>query len=53
MHPSLREWVPERFVTPTVTVPMHPAAVAVYREKGLWRAEMDAVQARLLKEGGE
>ena len=53
MHPSLREWVPERFVSPSVTVPVHPAAVAVYKAKGVWRVEMDAVQERLLKEAGE
>jgi TRAP-type uncharacterized transport system substrate-binding protein len=53
LHPALKEWVPERFVSAAVTVPIHPAAVAAYRERGLWKAEMDPVQQRLLKEAGE
>jgi TRAP transporter TAXI family solute receptor len=53
LHPALKEWVPERFVSTTATVPLHPAAVAVYKEKGLWKAEMDPVQQLLLKEAGE
>jgi TRAP transporter TAXI family solute receptor len=53
LHPALKEWVPERFLSAAATVPIHPAAVAVYKEKGLWKAEMDPVQQRLLKEAGE
>jgi TRAP transporter TAXI family solute receptor len=53
LHPTLKEWVPERFVSPTATVPFHPAAVAAYKEKGLWKAELDSAQQRLLKEAGE
>jgi len=53
LHPALKEWVPERFVSPTATVPFHPAAVAAYKERGSWKAEMDPVQQRLLKEAGE
>jgi TRAP transporter TAXI family solute receptor len=53
LHPALREWVPERFLSPSATVPFHPAAVAVYKEKGLWKAEQDSAQQRLLKEAGE
>lgn len=53
LHPSLKEWAPERFVNPTLAVPMHPGAVAFYKEKGLWKAEMDPIHQRLLKEAGE
>jgi TRAP transporter TAXI family solute receptor len=48
VHPVFREWTRERAVDPDVTLPYHPAAVRFYRERGAWKAGMDAVQQRLL-----
>lgn len=47
-----RAFARERMVKDNVTIPYHPGAVKAYKELGLWSAEMDAVQARLLSEQG-
>lgn len=49
LHPAIKEWEPKLMVMKNITVPYHDAAVKFYKEKGLWSAEMDTVQARLLK----
>ena len=49
IHPQFRGWVPEGFVTSLATVPYHPGAIKFYKEKGVWTAGHDAMQARLLK----
>jgi len=48
VHPVFREWTHERAASAEITIPYHPAAIAFYREKGVWTAEMDKAQARLL-----
>jgi len=42
-------WNPrERAVDPDVTIPYHPAAIQFYKEQGLWSADMDEAQRKLL-----
>ena len=43
----MRGWVPNKFVNPAANIAYHPAAVAFYKEKGVWTTEMDKVQASL------
>ena len=44
-YPPLRGGTQDAMATPTNTVPFHPAAVAFFKEKGLWTEENDAVEA--------
>ena len=47
---SLAGFVQKNAVTDAPVAPYHPAAVAFYKEKGLWNAEAEARQQKLLKE---
>jgi uncharacterized protein len=49
IHPQFREWTRERAATAENTIPYNPAAIRYYREKGVWKPEMDQAQATLLK----
>jgi TRAP-type uncharacterized transport system substrate-binding protein len=49
VHPQLRGWSPEKFVQKTATIPYHPGAIKLYKEKGAWTAEMDRNQEALLR----
>jgi len=51
MHPGLKPWTQKVFVRPDATVPYHPGAIAYYKSVGVWPAEMDAVQAKLIALG--
>ncbi|MGH8621218.1 MAG: TAXI family TRAP transporter solute-binding subunit [Burkholderiales bacterium] len=48
IHPVFREWTHERAASAENTIPYHPAAIQFYRDKGVWTADMDRTQARLL-----
>jgi TRAP transporter TAXI family solute receptor len=48
IHSAFKEFTRERLADPDPTLPYHPAAVRFYKEHGVWKAEMDQVQQRLL-----
>lgn len=48
IHPIFKEWTRERFASPDITMPYHPAAVRFYKERGTWKPEMDEAQQKLL-----
>ena len=48
IHPMLREWTRDRVAGADVTIPYHPAAVRFFRERGVWKPEIDQAQQRLL-----
>lgn len=48
--PPFRSFKRTGMVKDNVTIPYHPGAVKAYKELGLWNAEMDAVQQKLLAE---
>ncbi len=49
IHPQLRGWNPDVFVQEIATIPYHPGAIKLYKEKGKWSAEMDRNQEALMK----
>ncbi len=48
LHPTFREWTRERALDPDVTLPYHPAAIQLYKERGLWSSNMEEAQRKLL-----
>jgi TRAP transporter TAXI family solute receptor len=48
IHAGFREWTNERAVAPDVTIPYHPGAAQFYKEKGVWSANADEAQRKLL-----
>ncbi len=47
VHPILKEWTRGRAVAPDVTIPYHPGAVRFFKERAVWKPEMDQVQQKL------
>ena len=48
IHPLLKDWTPDRFVSKEARIPYHPGAVKFYREKGAWTSDMEKLQKELL-----
>lgn len=48
LHPNFAEWGRDRAASADVTIPYHPAAIKFYKEKAVWKPEMDQAQERLL-----
>lgn len=49
VHPQFRGWSPDKFVQETATIPYHPGAIKLYKEKGVWSADMERNQTVLLR----
>ncbi len=49
VHPAFRLWTQERMADADITQPYHPAAIKFFKEKGVWTAEIDRVNASLLR----
>lgn len=49
IHPQLRGWRPEIFASRTATIPYHPGAIKLYKEKGSWSADLERNQEALLR----
>lgn len=49
LHPAFKGWGPKLMVIRNIPVPYHKGAIKFYKERGVWSAEMDSVQERLLK----
>jgi TRAP transporter TAXI family solute receptor len=48
IHPTFKEWTRDRAVSAEVTIPYHPGAAQFYKEKGVWSANADEAQRKLL-----
>ena len=48
LHPGFKEWTRQRAVSADVTIPYHTAAVQFYKERGVWPANMDEAQRKVL-----
>jgi hypothetical protein len=46
----LRDWKPEEMVNKNAFIPYHNGAIKWFKEKGVWTAEMEKLQQRLLAE---
>jgi TRAP-type uncharacterized transport system substrate-binding protein len=49
VHRYYKQWGLESAVK-NVPVPMHPGAIKYYKEKGVWGAEQEATQRKLLSQ---
>jgi TRAP transporter TAXI family solute receptor len=49
IHPVLRGFVNRAAVSKRPMIPYHPAAIAFYKEKGVWNAAADAANAAVAK----
>jgi TRAP transporter TAXI family solute receptor len=48
IHPGFKEWTRDRAVSVDVTIPYHPGATQFYKEKGVWSANAEEAQRKLL-----
>ena len=49
IHPQFRGWGPDVFVQRTATIPYHPGAIKLYKERRTWTSEMDRDQEILMR----
>lgn len=47
-YSALSSWRQDRMVSTRAFIPYHPGSIKFYREKGVWSAQMDDLQAKLL-----
>jgi len=47
-YAALASWRQDRMVSTKAFIPYHPGAIKFYKEKGIWSAQMDDLQAKLL-----
>jgi TRAP transporter TAXI family solute receptor len=50
IHPMLKEWTSDLFVSKGAVLPYHNGAIQFYKEKGVWGPEMEKIQSQLLRE---
>lgn len=48
IHPALKDWTKDKYVTPRASIPYHPGAIKWYKEVGVWSPEMEKLQQDLL-----
>ena len=48
-----RDWKPENMCTVNFSVPYHPGAIKWFKEKGVWTAQHEKLNSKLLEELGE
>jgi TRAP transporter TAXI family solute receptor len=48
VHPIFKEWTRDRAASADITLPYHAAAIRFYKERGVWKPEMDQAQQKLL-----
>jgi len=48
-HPVMRGFLNKASVTSRPAIPYHPAAIAFYKEKGLWTKEAEAANSAVMK----
>ncbi len=49
VHPILKQWTPDRFVSVDSPIPYHAGAIKFYKEQGVWTKEMDSFQKDIQK----
>ena len=47
-HGALRSWTREKMASADVTAPYHSGALRLFKEVGVWKANMDVVRTKLL-----
>ncbi len=49
VHPMLKAWTPDTFVSKSIVLPYHNGVIQFYKEKGVWTPEMEKIQNQVLK----